>query len=230
MKTDLKEIDIKKIIWYNPPFNLQVKTNFGKEFLKILDNNFPKQHHLYKYLNRRTIKISYSCTKNMENIITNHNKKIINKEQDNTRNCNCRNKSTCPLNGKCCEQTIVYKAEIKIGDQTKNYLGCTEGEFKTRYNGHKDSFRNYKKKGSTTLSSIVWYNNKNPEPEVKWSIVKKTQRYQPGGKACDLCLTEKLLILKSGKDSNNINKRNEIVNLCVHRNKFKLANLERMLE
>ena len=33
----------RKIIWYNPPFNSQVKTNFGKEFLKILDSNFPKK-------------------------------------------------------------------------------------------------------------------------------------------------------------------------------------------
>ena len=78
-------------------------------------------------------------------------------------------------------------AEIDIGGQKKNYIGCTEGEFKTRYNGHKDSFKNEKKKASTTLSSIVWANNKNPSPQISWSILKKTHKYQAGSRICDLC-------------------------------------------
>ena len=216
----------RKIIWYNPPFNSQVKTNFGKEFLKILDSNFPKNHYLHKHLNRRTVKISYSCTKNMEAIIAAHNKNILNTNQTSARDCNCRDKNSCPMEGKCCERTLIYKAEIDIGGQKKNYIGCTEGEFKTRYNGHKDSFKNEKKKASTTLSSIVWANNKNPSPQISWSILKKTHKYQAGSRICDLCVTEKVFILKAGKDRNNINKRNEIASLCVHRNKYKLANLE----
>ena len=43
---------------------------------------------------------------------------------------------------------------------------------------------------------------------------------------CDLCVSEKVFIIKAGKDRNNINRRNEIANLCVHRNKFKLAKLD----
>ena len=61
---------------------------------------------------------------------------------------------------------------------------------------------------------------------VKWSIVKKTNKYLPGNNMCDLCGSEKLHILRSTKDKNNINKRNEIAAICVHRNKFKLGNID----
>ena len=49
----------KKIIWYNPRFDLQVKTNIGKTFFQLLDRNFPPHHRLYKIINRNTVKISY---------------------------------------------------------------------------------------------------------------------------------------------------------------------------
>jgi len=221
-----KKCRTKSIIWYNPPFNSEVKTQFGKEFLKILDYNFPKKHPFNKFLNRHTIKISYSCTKNMSAIIASHNMKLLKKEETKTnqRDCNCRIKENCPLNGKCLTQTVIYKAEIKDGTTEKNYIGCTEGEFKTRYNNHTASLRNKNKKASTTLSSLVWQTGQNPVPEVKWQIIKKCHRYQPGNKTCDLCISEKICILRA--DKNNINKRNEIGSLCRHRNTFKLDNLK----
>ena len=41
----------RKIIWFNPPYSLNVKTNAGKLFLKLLDHYFPRAHKLYtKYL------------------------------------------------------------------------------------------------------------------------------------------------------------------------------------
>ena len=36
----------RNIIWFNPPFNLSVKTNIAAEFLKIIDKCFPKGHPL----------------------------------------------------------------------------------------------------------------------------------------------------------------------------------------
>ena len=108
-----------------------------------------------------------------------------------------------------------------------NYIGCTEGEFKLRYNNHKDSFKNSNKKASTALSSVVWEGGYNPKPNVNWSIVKKANRCKPGMKKCDLCTTEKLYILKASGDKNNINKRCEIASICVHRNKYKLAKIKR---
>ena len=135
-------------------------------------------------------------------------------------------KKECPLRGQCCKQTVIYKAELKTANGTKNYIGCTESEFKTRYNGHQDSFRNENKKSSTALSALVWEEDKSPKPEVKWSIVRKCRKYTPGNKICDLCISEKLEILKACADKRNINKRNEISSICVHRNKHKLARIK----
>ena len=218
----------RKIIWYNPPFNIQVSTNIGQEFIRIIERNFPKQHPLHKHINRKTVKIGYSCTKNIEAIISAHNASILGNSEETSkeRNCNCRKKDECPLRGQCCKQTVIYKAKLKTADGTKNYIGCTENEFKTRYNGHQDSFRNENKKSSTTLSALVWEEDKNPKPEIEWSIVKKCSRYAPGNKICDLCTSEKLEIMKACTDQSNINKRNEIASLCVHRNKHKLARIK----
>ena len=70
-----------KIIWFNPPFSRGVSTNIGKIFLKMIDKHFPKRNQLHKVFNRNTVKISYSCTRNMKMIIQAHNKKILNKRK-----------------------------------------------------------------------------------------------------------------------------------------------------
>ena len=31
-------------LWYNTPFNLNLNTNIGKSFLKLIDKHFPKQN------------------------------------------------------------------------------------------------------------------------------------------------------------------------------------------
>ena len=134
-------------------------------------------------------------------------------------------RSPCSCRGRH-QLCVIYKAAINTDDATKEYIGCTEGEFKTRYNGHTDSFRNIKNKNSTTLASLVWEKGLNPKPKIKWTILKKTDQYSPGNKRCELCLTEKLFIIKEINNNNNINKRNEATHLCVHRNKHKLANIK----
>ena len=45
----------RKIIWYNPHFDLQI----GEIFLQLLDRHFPPHHRLDKIINRNTKKISY---------------------------------------------------------------------------------------------------------------------------------------------------------------------------
>ena len=60
----------RKIIWYNPPFDLQVKANIGKTFLQLLDRHFPPHHRLHKIINRNTEKISYLCMPNMASHIS----------------------------------------------------------------------------------------------------------------------------------------------------------------
>jgi len=47
-KTPTKRI--RKIIWFNPSNSMNVKTNIGKSFLKLIDKHFPKAHKYHKLL------------------------------------------------------------------------------------------------------------------------------------------------------------------------------------
>ena len=93
----------RNIIWFNPPFNQNVKTNIGKVFLSLIKKHFPPYHRFHKIFNNNNIKISYSCMPNMKQIILNHNNNILNnsKNHNPTPPCNCRKKEECPLQGKC---------------------------------------------------------------------------------------------------------------------------------
>ena len=50
----------RKIIWYNPPYSANIKTNIGKTFLNLMKKHFPKTNKLHKIFNKNTVKISYS--------------------------------------------------------------------------------------------------------------------------------------------------------------------------
>ena len=52
----------RKVIWFNPPYSLNVKTNIGKVFLKLVRKHCPIPQKLSKIFNLNTIKISYSST------------------------------------------------------------------------------------------------------------------------------------------------------------------------
>ena len=219
----------RNIIWYNPPYSAALKTNFGKKFLELIDQNFPKSHNLYRVINRKTVKLSYSCTRNMKNVIQGHNNKILYpKQQTPTRPCNCRDKSTCPMKNSenkdsCCTPCVVYKASV--AGQNVHYVGSTEGEFKTRYNGHKQSFKQECKKSSTMLAQYIWEKQLNPNPSIDWSVIKKCTPYVPGQKTCDLCITEKMEIMKNRHDPKFINKSSEMASKCPHQRKFRMCSV-----
>ena len=143
----------RKAIWLNPSCSLNVKTNIGKVFLKLVGKPFPKSPKLNKMFNLNTIKISYSSMPNVKNLIKQHNSKILNKDQDKIQqSCNCKIKESCPLNGKCLDQCMVYKAEVSTNTTYKEYYGTSLGEFKSRYNNHTQSTRNISCINDTELS------------------------------------------------------------------------------
>ena len=74
-----------------------------------LDRHFPKSHKLHKIFNRNNAKISYNSMPNFGSIINSHNKNIINSNiPQPAATCNCRLKSSCPLNGNCMQSSLVY--------------------------------------------------------------------------------------------------------------------------
>ena len=144
----------RHIIWFTPPWSNQVSTNIGKQFLKIIDESF-KNTSLARILNRSTIKISYSVTRNLKSIITGQNKKILNNYERNGNLCSCRDRDKCPLNNNCVQKDIVYKATTSSGANEKEYIGCTDN-FKPRYRNHVKSFNNFCYRNDTELSTYVW--------------------------------------------------------------------------
>ena len=122
----------RRIIWYNPPFSKNVATNIGREFIKLLQLHFPKQHPLH--LQQKHSQAIYSCTTNIDNIVKAQNTKILSKDDtpDAGKSCNCRGRTTCPVANKCLTTNVVYKATVEYKDKTQHYIGMTENSFKTQ--------------------------------------------------------------------------------------------------
>ena len=79
----------RKIIYFNPPFSQNVKTNIGKLFFKLVRKNFSKNHRLRKIFNLNTLKLSYSSIANLQILIKQHNTKVLTDGRKSTRLCNC---------------------------------------------------------------------------------------------------------------------------------------------
>ena len=109
------------------------------------------------------------------------------------------------------------------GEDEKLYIGATASEFKVRHSNHKSSLKHEKYKHSTMLSTYVW-ENKDKNPQVKYSIKKKVISYRPEIGKCNLCIEEKKQIILADKNK-IVNANNEILTKCRHRNKFLLENL-----
>jgi hypothetical protein len=167
---------------------------------------------------------------NIKQIISNHNKstmKRINPQEPPQTTCNCRKGKACPLDGKCLTSGIIYQATVTRQDNQKeeSYIGLTGNTFKTRYNGHTDSFRNENKRNSTTLSQYIWtLKDSNTPFTLKWKIMARSNPYSTSSKTCNLCLKEKYFIICKPEMGSLIT-RNELAAVCPHRRKYLLCSL-----
>ena len=148
----------RQILWFNRPYSCEVITNFGKQFFNLLQKHFPKSHKYHKFINKNSVKMSYSCLRNMEQIIKAHTKKVLqdHRKQEVPKLCNCRNSDLCPLEGECLTTSVVYEATLTTDDAEKHtYIGVTEDTFKKRWTGHKSTFKNNRYRTATKLSEKV---------------------------------------------------------------------------
>ena len=98
------------------------------------------------------------------------------------------------------QRNVIYQAKVYAENRVMNYYGLTENEFKKRCSTHKSSFRNIPK-CHTTISSYIWKLKDRMSPYyVNWSIKARGHPFSSGGRACDLCLTEKLVILTADQN------------------------------
>ena len=113
----------------------------------------------------------------------------------------------------CLKPNTIYEAQISNNTnyEHKKYLGAAETSFKERYSNHTRDFKHKKHMKCTELSKYIGnLKNQGITHIVKWRIVQKfNSKVSPN--YCKLCLTEKLLIIKSLDDCNLLNKRCELV-------------------
>ena len=215
----------KKVFYYNPPYCTSVKTNIGREFLKIIEKHFPKSGPLNKIFNRNTIKISYSCMPNFASQLKRHNQKILRDNTDNSitedKTCNCKERNECPVNGSCLTSGVIYKATVSHNSKNMVYIGSTGRKFKTRYNEHIQSFKNKSKMESTRLSKFIHSIKTNEidlKKTIKWEFLHRTNQNKPG-LICSLCNLERMEIAFASTKS-LLNSRSELIGKCKHFAKF----------
>lgn len=218
----------RNIIWYNPPYSKNVLTNIGKIFMQIIASEFPPASKLHKIFNSNNCKISYSCMNNIKQSLMSHNKTIqsTTTEKETTKECNCRQQHTCPLDGKCLTPSVIYQATVTSADNTSTntYVGLTEGTFKTRYANHKSSFKHSNKRLSTELSKHIWQlKDNNINFSINWKILRTASPFSNMSRKCELCLWEKFFIVYKPHLS-SLNKRCEMLSKCRHATKFLLRN------
>ena len=125
------------------------------------------------------------------------------------------------MNGNCLSECFIYKASIDTPNYRIYYSTC-ENTFKEHYNNHTCSFRNKSREKNTELSTYVWeLKDKDVNFSINWDIAMKSRKYVCGSRKCDLCICEKLPIAR-GDPYVLLNKRDELVSICRHRNKFTL--------
>ena len=231
----------RQTVWFNPPFSLNVETNIGKEFFQIIDN-FPKNNILAPIITRGKVKMSYRTMKNMDQIISSHNKKAladdpVADDEPVQPVCNCQKskRHLCPLPGQCTVdangpvESVVYRAEIKRTDTggVEFYTGLTGGAFKKRWYQHCVDIRKYDpndgsygKRMSRYVGSLA---AQNIPYEISWSIVTRAPTYSPVTKSCRLCLLEKYFIMFESSRA-TLNVKSEFFSSCPHKQKLLLKN------
>ena len=199
---------------------MNVKTNIGKAFFKLLQKHFLPTHPMYTIFNKNKIKISYSGFSNMGSIISFHNKHILN-SNSTEYGCNCNNREECPLENKCLTPRIVYRADVTNNktDEPKYYYGISDTPFKDRYENHEMSFRHRSHLTASDLSKYYWKLVDNGAvPIIKFSIAKVVKG-STFINNCNLRLREKAFIIRNLDDVNKLNKRSEFISKFRHINK-----------
>ena len=224
------------ITWFNPPFNLACTVNLGREFLKLIDEHFPqnkpRKDKLEKIMNRHTIKLSYSGTQSMERIISSHNTKILNERREDvkaSKMCNCqKGQKSCPVDAQCLTSAVVYKATVTASDgDVRTYTGSTDRKFKERLYENRTDANNRSHRHNTKLAGYVWEKKDAGRSidNVRWQLLKKCHKYEPGGRMCDVCLSEKLSIMKN-REHNSLNQRSELMHRCIHKSRRTLSSVK----
>ena len=81
--TPSKKVRQRKIVWFNPPYSVNVETNIAMSFLNLIDKHFPKTIKFHKIFKRKNVKVSFSCLPNfgVSLIIKSRNNRILSEKK-----------------------------------------------------------------------------------------------------------------------------------------------------
>ena len=145
----------QKTICFKQPYSNSVKSNIGNQVLKLVSQHFPG-HRLNKIVNKNSLKASYSCMRNISSILSNHNRKVLSKNEKQYQ-CNCRNKNECPLENKYFTPRVIYEAEVITWNTSRKfYIEFSYTPFKEHYYNKKRGFRKRRYEKSIELSNFIW--------------------------------------------------------------------------
>ena len=102
------------------------------------------------------MKLSCTCMSSMSSVIKQDNYKLLSTTKNEDRLSNCRNKDNCPLDGKCLQKCIVYKADVITNKDSHIYCGARDGEFKSPHNNYINSFHHRHQVQDIELSNYIW--------------------------------------------------------------------------
>ena len=183
---------------------------------------------MHKIFNRNTVKISYSCLRDISSIISSHNRNILSPKQQSF-GCNCRVKNEFPLNGECQTSSGIYQADLvkDSNDNEKFYFTLSDTTFKENYRNHNRDINHEMYENSTELANYIWQLKcDNTSFSVNWTIIIEVYE-NPNPLLCRLCLTEKLCIINFINIENMLNKKSELIRKCKHLKKHLLWNVKK---
>ena len=129
----------------------------------------------------------------MKSPMNNHSMKVLDNTAQIKENYNCRNKSNCPIDGKCLAPSISEPkiTSNRLNYKEKNYTGPAETDFKHRFNSISKSFNLEQYENDTELTKEYWVVKRNHfTPKFTWRITIKCATLNTTEKKCYLCLDE----------------------------------------
>ena len=134
-----------------------------------MDTRFPRANKLNKIFKSNTVKVSYSCTQIISQIIKRHNKKVTQIQWHYQLEFNCPIKSECPLNSDCLKEDVIYRCTSLTTLYPKRvYLGIADIKMQRYYNSTQWS-QNENYSNSATLQ-LCLENKENEKGNTKISL------------------------------------------------------------
>ena len=116
----------------------------------------------------------------ISSVIKQHNYKALSTTENLDQLCDCRNKENCPLDDKCLQTCIIYKADGITNKDSHTYYGASAGELKSRYTSDTNSFRQRHHRQDAELLKHIWkLQDKGIKFNVKWSVAAYVSQLLP---------------------------------------------------